>query len=451
MKSYRLTYLWRTLQTTLLTLLAFMGALALLPVFHRKTDLAVAGSKDMLSVEAQVDRLSMSLLEYLENHHSDALTQIAREGKEITRLLAAYNNDLRADQLAAFSQLNEASRTLREATVQIIAADNAQLEDKARLDDLQKQLKDTLDEMPQGSRRITSQIGTVARLAVDIDAQQTQIEKDALQKAVWFQKFSKAHEELNQFLQESEPNPQPRKHVASIFSQPAVVAGGIWVLGLCAGFGVLGLGWLLRRRMFQPLQDLVATADAAASGDFSRTPDIWAQDEIGQMAKALNRLTSVLARSENLVYHLATLVDASGDGIISQTLEGTILSWNKGAQRIYGYSAEEVKGQSVTFLTPHEGAGQLTDVLERVKRGEKVQPFEMIHEGKNGRLVHVFLRVAGIYDSTRKIIGASISAQDLTAAPTPSERTSGDYSAADALPDMSPQSRSHAGPLDPVF
>ena len=162
---------------------------------------------------------------------------------------------------------------------------------------------------------------------------------------------------------------------------------------------------------------------------------------MGQMAKALNRLTSVLARSENLVYHLATLVDASGDGIISQTLEGIILSWNKGAQRIYGYSAEEVKGQPITFLTPHEGAGQLTEVFERVKRGEKVRPFEMIHDGKNGRVVHVFLRFACIYDSTRKIIGASLCAQDLTspeplpAHSTPSDRASGGYSLADAKPD----------------
>jgi PAS domain S-box-containing protein len=423
MKQYSLTHLWQLLQITLLSLLVLMGALALMPVFQREAGPSAGGSTDIQGIETHVDHLSVNLAEYLENHQPDTLARVAREGKEITSLLDAYKNGLGADQLAVFSQLDEASRALRESTLQMIAADNSQSEDKARLADLQKQLKVLLDDMPRGPRAITRRLGTVAQRVTDIDIWQAKIEQDALQKTEWLQKFSKAYDELNKVLQESGSSLGPRPGFSSVFFRPGVVAGVIWVLGLCAGLCLLGLGWLLRFRMFQPLQDLAIAADAAAAGDLSGTPDIWAEDEIGQMAKALNRLTIVLARSENLVYHLATLVDSSGDGIISQTLEGTILSWNKGAQRIYGYSAEEVKGQPVTFLTPHEGAGQLTDVLERVKRGEKIRPFEMIHEGKNGRMVHVLLRVAAIYESTRKIIGVSMSTQDLTPADLLPERS----------------------------
>lgn len=418
MKQYSLTLLCRTLEITLLSLLVLIGILALASVFHREAGLSSGDSKTISSINAQVNRLSVSLVEYLENHQPEALAAIAQDGKDINSLLDGYRNDLGADQLAAFSQLDDVSRALRESTLQVIAVDNSQVDDKARLADLQRQLKETIDDMPQGPRGITRRLGTVAQRVADIEVWQAKIEQDALQKTEWLQKFSKAHEELNEILQESQPHSDPRTGFRSVFFGPAVLAGGIWILGLCAGLCVLALGWLFRRRMFQPLSDLVVAADAAAAGDFSRPPDIWAQDEIGLVAKALNRLIGVLARSENLVYHLATLVDSSGDGIISQTLDGTILSWNKGAQRIYGYSAEEVKGRPITLLTPQEGASELAGVMDRVRSGERVPPFEMIHEGKNGRVVHVFLRVAAIYDSTKKVIGASLCAQDL-AAPLP--------------------------------
>jgi PAS domain S-box-containing protein len=128
---------------------------------------------------------------------------------------------------------------------------------------------------------------------------------------------------------------------------------------------------------------------------------------------AFNRVTKVLARSENLIYHLATLVESTGEAIVSFTLEGTILSWNRGAQRIYGYTADEMKNRAVTLLAPKRNPKPFQLLLQSIKRGEKMKPFEMTHEGKSGRTVQVFVRVACIYDSTRQIIGASLCLQDL--------------------------------------
>jgi PAS domain S-box-containing protein len=161
------------------------------------------------------------------------------------------------------------------------------------------------------------------------------------------------------------------------------------------------------------LRNILSCVEAAASGDVSRVPESGASDEAGELARAVSRLIQVLARSENLVYHLAALVESSGEAIISHTLEGRVLSWNKGAQRIYGYSADEMKGQSIFLLAP-EAAAEMELYLQRLRKGERIQPFEITHRARSGRPVSALVRVSAIFDSTRKIIGASFCAQEMT-------------------------------------
>ncbi len=170
----------------------------------------------------------------------------------------------------------------------------------------------------------------------------------------------------------------------------------------------------IESQLVNPLQDILQCVEAASTGDVSRMPAHWSRDEVGQLAQAVGRLITVLARSENLVYHLAALVESSGEAIISHTLDGTILSWNKGAQRIYGYSAEEVKGQSIAILSPDDGGTEMKRQIQRIRNGERLQPFETFHQARNGRRVRAFVRVSAILDSTRKVIGASFCAEDLT-------------------------------------
>jgi PAS domain S-box-containing protein len=211
--------------------------------------------------------------------------------------------------------------------------------------------------------------------------------------------------------------------------------GTLGVISMSAGaFFLLWFHRQTEQQMVHPLQNILVCVEAASTGDVSRMPDRWAGDEMGRLAQAVGRLISVLARSENLVYHLAALVEASGDAIISQSLDGKILSWNKGAQRLYGFAAQEVQGKSIAMLMPQDGGHEMRDILKRISTGEKVPPFEAVHLAKNGRGVHAFVKVAAIYDSMRRIIGASFCAQEL-AAPAPTLGTPSQQ----AIPQSFPQ------------
>jgi PAS domain S-box-containing protein len=164
--------------------------------------------------------------------------------------------------------------------------------------------------------------------------------------------------------------------------------------------------------------------EAASTGDVSRKIELQSSCELGALSKALTRLFGVIERSRNLVYHLATLVELSGDAIISQNLEGKILSWNKGAQRMYGYSIEEIKGQPVDMLMPPDDRTLFRQIFEQVKKGKRPQPIEMLHQAKNGRSVQAFVHITAIYDSRKQIIGVSLCAQEMSRGRHPGRKVS---------------------------
>ena len=111
---------------------------------------------------------------------------------------------------------------------------------------------------------------------------------------------------------------------------------------------------------------------------------------------------------------LAAIVDSSDDAIVSKTLDGIITSWNRGAEKIFGYSAEEAIGQHITLIIPTARHGEENDVLARVRRGEKLDHFETVRQAKDGREVHISLTVSPVRDASGKIIGASKVARDIT-------------------------------------
>ena len=112
--------------------------------------------------------------------------------------------------------------------------------------------------------------------------------------------------------------------------------------------------------------------------------------------------------------HYAAIVESSDDAILSKNLDGVITSWNSGAQRLFGYTAEEAVGKSVTLIIPTERHGEEPIILERVRRGERIDHYETVRQRKDGSLFDISLTVSPIKDEKGEIVGASKIARDIT-------------------------------------
>jgi PAS domain S-box-containing protein len=112
---------------------------------------------------------------------------------------------------------------------------------------------------------------------------------------------------------------------------------------------------------------------------------------------------------------LAAIIESSDDAIIGKTLEGIITSWNDGARRLFGYTADEMVGQSVSVLIPADRADEEPDILAQLQRGERVSHFETVRRRKDGSLVDVSLSSSPIRDGSGRIVGASKIARDVSA------------------------------------
>ncbi len=119
-------------------------------------------------------------------------------------------------------------------------------------------------------------------------------------------------------------------------------------------------------------------------------------------------------RAEDAMGQLAAIVESSDDAIVSKDLNGVIRSWNKGAEKLFGYAAEEVIGKSIMIVIPPDRADEETRVLESVRRGEKIDHFETVRRRKDGALVEISLTVSPVRDKEDRIIGASKIARDIT-------------------------------------
>ncbi len=119
-------------------------------------------------------------------------------------------------------------------------------------------------------------------------------------------------------------------------------------------------------------------------------------------------------RLDQQLRHLAAIVESSEDAIISKTLDGTILSWNAGAERVYGYTVSEAIGRPMLFLLPEDLAEEEAEILRAIARGQRVDHFETVRRTKNGELINVSLTISPIRDSTDRIVGASHIARNIT-------------------------------------
>ena len=126
--------------------------------------------------------------------------------------------------------------------------------------------------------------------------------------------------------------------------------------------------------------------------------------------------TAVRGRPFNVTRaHLAAVVESSSDAIISKTLDGAILSWNRAAEAMYGYTAEEAIGRTVAMLIPPNRPHELPRILSRLRRGERIGHYETVRQRKDGTRVHVSLSISPITDRDGRVVAASAIARDITA------------------------------------
>lgn len=111
---------------------------------------------------------------------------------------------------------------------------------------------------------------------------------------------------------------------------------------------------------------------------------------------------------------LAAIVESSDDAIVSKTLDGVITSWNPGAERIFGYTAAEAVGRSISLIIPDDRKTEEDEVLARVRRGDRVDHFETIRQTKDGRRIPISLTVSPVRNASGTIVGASKVARDIT-------------------------------------
>jgi len=112
---------------------------------------------------------------------------------------------------------------------------------------------------------------------------------------------------------------------------------------------------------------------------------------------------------------LAAVVENSDDAILSKTLDGVIMTWNRGAERMFGFSADEAVGRSITMIIPEDRLPEETEILRRLRAGERIEHFETVRRRKDGELVDISLTVSPVRNAAGEILGASKIARDVSA------------------------------------
>jgi PAS domain S-box-containing protein len=123
---------------------------------------------------------------------------------------------------------------------------------------------------------------------------------------------------------------------------------------------------------------------------------------------------TVRKQAETANARLSAIIQSSEDAILSKDLDGIITSWNQGAEKIFGYTSAETVGKPITIIIPDDRANEETAILERVRRGDHIDPYETVRRRKDGSLVDLSLTVSPIIDEHGTIIGASKIARDIT-------------------------------------
>lgn len=164
----------------------------------------------------------------------------------------------------------------------------------------------------------------------------------------------------------------------------------------------------------------VSTMKAGASdyvmkGNLARLiPSIERELREAESRRVRRQVEEALLQTQSVLAYLAAIVESSDDAIIGKALDGTILSWNFGAERMYGYSAAEVRGRSISILIPPYRPEELPRIYERIARGEQIERYESVRIKKDGNAIEVSLTLSPIKDGNGRVIGVSAIERDIT-------------------------------------
>jgi PAS domain S-box-containing protein len=196
--------------------------------------------------------------------------------------------------------------------------------------------------------------------------------------------------------------------------QSAVWSAVRWsaILGVLMSCFSLVLAFFLARRIERPLAQLTGNAnrllEGTAPGFRAGSPELQGLVDALQSASAFRR------GEQDASQRLAAIVHSSFDAIISKTLDGTVTSWNASAQSMFGYTAEEMIGQSIRRLIPSDRQHEENAILRRLAANQRVEPFETVRLRKDGRALNVSLTISPITDGSGLVIGASKIARDVS-------------------------------------
>ena len=140
---------------------------------------------------------------------------------------------------------------------------------------------------------------------------------------------------------------------------------------------------------------------------------LWDQDRFVHTRCFTTDITE-RKRGERAARLLASIIETSDDAIVSKDLHGTVTSWNKGAERLFGYTAHDMIGKSITLLIPAGRHNEEPEIINRIRRGERFEHYETVRIRKDGSMVDISLTVSPVRDDSGKVIGASKIARDIT-------------------------------------
>jgi PAS domain S-box-containing protein len=278
--------------------------------------------------------------------------------------------------------------TLLESSVRpttLVSALRAAIRSRRR----QYQLREKIGELHRSEERSRLVMDAVSESVWDVDVAtgRTWI-SDSMRSYFGVESESVAHEDAWRKRQ----HPEDRARVEEEFQR--VLAKG-------------GTNWQVEYRLQKPDGSYAHVLDRARI----------VRDASGAPVRIVGATMDISERrqAEEVRALLAAIVESSDDAIVSKTLDGTILTWNTGAERLFGYSAAEAIGQSITLVIPPERRGEETAIIERIVRGQRVEHFETVRRHKSGRQLYVSLTISPIHDAAGRIIGASKVARDVTA------------------------------------